>query len=369
MAEDGTRALVSVDLAAIRENLACLARSSQAAVWAIVKADAYGHGAAAVARAALAAGAVGVGVATVDEGRALREGLPGARILVLAPPPDGRELELAGLEVAVSTTNLWRRLRASGVSDVDCHVKVETGMGRWGLDPLTALEIGRELAGGHAPGLRLAGLMSHLAVAEEESSVHTDNQIAAFLAVSADFPACPRHLANSAGALLHPEAAFDQVRCGIALYGIAPDTTDGGRFGLKPALSLSSHVALVRQLGPGDAAGYGRRLVATRPLRVGLVPVGYADGYPRALSGCADVLVRGRRARIAATISMDQLTFVVPPELEAEVEERDEVVLIGRQGDEQITIEELARLAGTIGYEVACGLRARPDRIGRRFVP
>ncbi len=363
------RALVTVDCSAVEANVRTLAGASGSAVWAVVKADGYGHGALPVARAALVAGAIGLGVATVDEAHALRDALPGARILLLSPVPEGREGELSGLEVAVSTMEGWDRLRAGGATNVGCHVEVETGMGRWGLDPALALAVGRELAVGGVMGLRLAGLMSHLATADEPADQHTERQLEAFRAVALTFPACPRHLANSAGALLHPGTRFDEVRCGIAIYGIAPDDTDAARFGLRPALSMSSGIAAVRDLGPGESSGYGRRLVADRPLRVALVPVGYADGYPRALSGCADVLVGGRRARVAATVSMDQLTFVVPDELRATVGVGDEVVLIGAAGSDRIGVEELARLAGTIGYEIVCGLRPRPDRIARRVTP
>ena len=155
----------------------------------------------------------------------------------------------------------------------------------------------------------------------------------------------------------HPETHHDAARCGIALYGVAPD--DGPTpAGLQPALRVSTRVAALRTLAPGESSGYGRRLIADRELRVATVPVGYADGYPRALSGRADALVRGRRCRIAATVSMDALSLVVGDDVEL----GDEVVLLGDQGDERIRAEELAGLAGTIGYEITCGFRARADR-------
>ncbi len=362
------RALVTVDLAAVAANVRRLSAVSGGGVWAVVKADGYGHGALPVARAALDAGAVGVGVATVDEAQALRRELPGARILVLSPVAEGVESRLEGLEVAVSTPDGWARLSSAAVADVKCHVKVETGMGRWGLEPSLALAAGRELAGRRHPGLELAGLMSHLAVADDPADPHTARQVAAFRSVAATFPLCPRHLANSAGALLHPAARFDEVRCGIAIYGVAPDDSDASRFGLRPALSLTSRVAALRDLDVGESTGYGRRFVADRRTRVALVPVGYGDGYPRALSGRSDVLVAGCRARVAATVSMDQLAFVVPEHLLDAVAVGDEVTLIGRSGPEQITVEELARVAGTIGYEVVCGMRPRPERVERRTV-
>jgi alanine racemase len=363
------RALVTVDLEAVRSNVRRLVDVSGAGVWAVVKADGYGHGAVPVARAALAAGAIGLAVATVDEAHAIRPSLPGARILVLSPVPDGREAELSGLEVAISTADGWSRLQTGAPEGVKAHVKVETGMGRWGLDPAAALAVGRDLAAGRVAGVALAGLMSHLAVADEPADPFTGEQIDAFRAVAATFPPCPRHLANSAGALLHPAARFDEVRCGIAIYGIAPDGSDPAGLGLTPALTLTSVVAALRDLEPGQSAGYGRRLVADRPLRIALVPVGYGDGYPRALSGRADVLVAGRRARVAATVSMDQLTFVLPDDLRDVVAVGDEVVLIGRSGGERVGAEELGALAGTIGYEIVCGLAAGPGRVARRVLP
>jgi alanine racemase len=221
-----------------------------------------------------------------------------------------------------------------------------------------ALSLGRSLEGGELPGLELAGLMSHLAVAEHADPTFTALQTARFAELSEIFPSCPRHLANSAGALRHPATRFDAARCGIALYGVAPDDGDAGEDGLLPALRITSSVVAMRTLAPGESAGYGRRLIAEVPTRVATVPVGYADGYPRALSGHADVLVRGRRHRVAATISMDALSIVV----DDDVAIGDEVVLVGEQGEEQIRPEELARLARTIGYEICCGFRRRAHR-------
>jgi alanine racemase len=238
------------------------------------------------------------------------------------------------------------------------HVKADTGMGRWGLSPEDALVLGRALAARALPGLELAGLMSHLAVADAVDPTFTALQTARFRELSDVFPACPRHLANSAGALSHPGTHFDAARCGIALYGVAPDDGDAGEDGLVPALRVASSVVALRTLAAGESSGYGRRFIAELPTQVATVPVGYADGYPRALSGHADVLVRGRRRRVAATVSMDALSFLA----DDDVAVGDEVVLVGAQGDERIRPEELARLAGTIGYEICCGFRHRAER-------
>jgi alanine racemase len=354
-----TRLRIEVDRGAIEANARLLSRTlGRAELWAVVKADGYGHGGERSARAALAGGATRVGVATLDEGRALRASLgDGVPILVIGPLEQGRAWEARGLELCVSSTGAAPQLVAEGFQG-RVHVKVDTGMGRWGLLPEEALELGRALAGGELPGLELAGLMSHLAVADTEDPSFTDLQTARFLELANVFPPCPRHLANSAGVLRHPSTYFDAARCGIALYGVAPDDGDAGLDGLVPALRVASTVVALRTLAPGESSGYGRRLIADEPTRVATIPVGYADGYPRALSGRADVLVRGRRRRVAATISMDALSVVV----DDDVEIGDEVVLIGAQGDERIRPEQLARLAGTIGYEICCGFRVRERR-------
>jgi len=195
----------------------------------------------------------------------------------------------------------------------------------------------------------------------DSDEAFTRGQIERFAALAERFPACPRHIANSAAALRFPDARFDAVRCGIGVYGLSPFGTDPGGDGLRPALQLQSFVAEVKLVAPRGSAGYGRRFVATEPTWIGLVPAGYADGVPRALSGLADVLVRGRRRRVAATVSMDQLTFVIGPE--CDVEPGDPVTLIGEDGDERILAEEWAAIAGTINYEIVTSLAPRPRRV------
>jgi alanine racemase len=327
-------------------------------LWAVVKADGYGHGAVRTARAALQGGATRLAVATLDEGRGLREALASdVPILVLGPLEGGRGAEAHGLELCISAPGAAEQLIAEGFRG-KVHVKADTGMGRWGLSLEDALALGRALAAHELDGLSLAGLMSHLAAADAEDPTFTALQAARFAELESVFPPCPRHLANSAGALRHPVTHFDAARCGIALYGVAFDDGEAWQDGLLPALRVAAKVVALRTLAPGESSGYGRRLIVDEPTRIATIPVGYADGYPRALSGKADVLVRGRRHRIAATVSMDALSFVV----DEDVEVGDEVVLVGAQGDEQIRPEELARLAGTIGYEICCGFRPRAQR-------
>jgi alanine racemase len=354
-----TRLRVEVDEQAIEANARRLVQVlGRSELWAVVKADGYGHGAERCARAALRGGARRLGVATLDEGRELRTALGEAvPILVLGPLEQGRGGEAHGLELCLSTPGAGEQLLAEGFHGT-VHVKADTGMGRWGLSLEDALDVGRALADGELPGLALGGLMSHLAVAEAADPTFTALQAARFAELAAVFPECPRHLANSAGALRHPGTRFDAARCGIGLYGVAPDDGDATEDGLRAALRVTSDVVSLRTLAPGESSGYGRRLLAEQPTRVATVPVGYADGYPRALSGIADVLVLGRRQRVAATVSMDALSFVA----DQDVTVGDEVVLVGAQGDERIRPEELARLAHTIGYEICCGFRPRAQR-------
>jgi alanine racemase len=355
-----TRSTLEVDLGAVHENARRLiAAAGGSGLWAVVKADGYAHGAAECAGTALSAGAERVCCATLEEARELREALGAtAPIVVLSPLEPGEEAGAAGFEIVVSSLEDYARLRAAGVC-CGVHVKADTGMGRWGMAPVDALAVGRELAVDKGL-LRLAGVMSHLATADEDPAFAAV-QTAVFAALAREFPPCPRHLANSAAALTLPATHFDAVRCGIALYGVSPFDRDPAEHGLRPALRWTSRVAGLRDLAPGQSAGYGRRLIARAAQRVAYVPVGYADGYPRLASGRADVLVRGIRRLVAATVSMDQLTCVVG----ADVQLGDEVVLLGTQGGERITPEELAGHAQTIGYEIVCAA-ALAARRGRR---
>jgi alanine racemase len=346
------RSLVAIDAAAVRSNVARLRDGAGGDVWAVVKADGYGHGAADVGRAALAAGAIGLAVATLDEARALRAVAADARILVLSPLDPGEESGASGFEVCISDTGAWERIR--DVPRVGVHVKVDTGMGRWGLDPVAALEIGRAATS-------LLGLMSHLATSEDRDPAYAREQVRRFRQVAATFPPCARHLANSGGALYLPETRFDMARCGIALYGISPRDEDPAADGLRPALTWQSEVRAIRDLPPGASSGYGRRIIADRPLRLAMVPVGYADGYPRRAAGTMHALVRGREARVGA-VAMDQLALVLPEGLDARP--GDLVTLIGRDGTARAGIDQLAVAAGTNGYEIACAIRPR----GRREV-
>jgi alanine racemase len=354
------RATVTVDLGAVADNCRLLADTvAPAELWAVVKADGYGHGAADVAGAALAAGAGKVCVATYEEAVALRERLPGTPLLVMGPLVPGEESEVRDVEIAVSSREAYERLRAGAAAPLAVHVKLDSGMGRWGMDADDALAVAGELAAGAGP-LRLGGLMSHLASAESDEAL-TTRQLERFAEVSAQVAPCPRHVGNSAAALARPDARWDAVRCGIAVYGISPFGDGPAAHGLRPAMRFESFVAQVKRLEPGGGTGYGHRFVAERPVWVGLVPTGYADGVPRLLSGRMDVLAAGRRRPVVATISMDQLTFLIGEECDVAV--GDEVVLLGEQGGETIGPHEWAQRSDTIGYEIVTDIAPRRRRV------
>jgi alanine racemase len=330
-----------VDLGAIRRNARTLLAALEGAeLWAVVKADGYGHGAVDVAGAALGSGATALCVATVPEGLRLRHALGSARVLVMGPATsreiaDARD---AGLELVVADGEVPEGMRV--------HLKLDTGMGRWGLAELPA------------PGREVVGLMSHFASADGDAA-YTEQQIERFAAATAEHSYLTRHIANSAGALRYPSARFDAARCGIALYGISPFGTDPAEDGLEPALRWESQLAQVRQVQPGDSTGYGRRWIAERPTWIGIVPVGYADGFRRDLTG-TEVRVAGELRRVVGTISMD--AFAV--ELDRELPVGAPVTLLGHG----VQAEAHARVAGTIGYEIVTGIRSAPERTRRSVV-
>ena len=351
---------MTVDLGAVADNCRLLADTvAPAELWAVVKADGYGHGAADVGSAALAAGAARLCVATYEEAVALRERLPGAPVLVMGPLIPGEEPEVHDVEVAVSSREAYDRLRAGACAPLAVHVKLDSGMGRWGMAPGDVVAVAGELAAGTGQ-LRLGGLMSHLASAESDDEL-TSRQLERFAEVSGQVAPCPRHVANSAGALGRADTRWDAVRCGIAVYGVSPFGDDPEVHGLRPAMRFESFVAQVKRLEPGDGTGYGHRFTADRPVWIGLVPAGYADGVPRLLSGRMDVLAGGRRRPVVATISMDQLTFLIGDQCDVAV--GDEVVLLGRQADETIGPHEWASRSDTIGYEIVTDIAPRRRRV------
>jgi alanine racemase len=334
------RSEITIDLGAIRHNarrlLEALAGSE---LWAVVKANGYGHGATDVAGAALEAGASALCVVTVAEALELRRGLPEARIVVMCPTDRLREAREARLELVVSVPG--------EIPDgIPVHLKLDTGMGRWGLAELPE------------PPAHVVGLMSHLATADSDPAF-AQLQIERFREATEPYANLTRHLANSAAALRLPDARFDAARCGIALYGISPFETDPADDGLRPALSWRSRLARVFLLQPGESTGYGRRFVAERPTWTGIVPVGYADGFRRDMTG-TEVLVDSEPRRAIGTVSMD----AVAVELDRELPVGTPVTIVG----DGVLIERHAQVAGTIGYEIACGINSDPTRAHRVVV-
>ena len=332
------RSEITIDLGAVRRNARRLLDVLEgAALWAVVKADGYGHGAVDVAGALIGEGASALCVATVTEGLELRAEFAGVRILVMGPTA-GREIALAreaDLELAV-----WELPVPEGVR---AHVKLDTGMGRWGLSELPE------------PTTDVVGLMTHLATADSDPDF-ARAQVERFEEATRGHSHLIRHAANSAAALRVPESRLDAARCGIALYGLSPFGGDPSEDGLEPALRWESRLAQVKRLRAGESAGYGRRFVADEDTWIGVVPVGYADGFRRDMTG-TEVVVEGTRCSVVGTVSMDAIALRLDRQLPADTP----VTLIG----DGVLAEDHARVAGTINYEVVSRIESGPGRARR----
>jgi len=367
------RTVAAIDLAAFGRNLGTLRARSTPGVelCAVVKADAYGHGAAPIASAALRGGADWLAVATADEAADLRSAGIGARILVLGPVA-GRDLAVAveaGAELVASSAADLRRIAATGAA-VGVHVKLDTGMGRLGAaDAPEALRLCRAVAS--TPWLRLAGAMTHFATADDPDDPFFVAQLARFSAWAAvvrrAHPGATIHAANSAALLRDPGAHFDAVRVGVALYGLDPFGADPADHGLEPVLRWTARLGAVRHLPAGRSVGYGRRHVTTGPERVGIVTVGYADGLRRdtaARGGVAEV--RGRVVPFVGTVSMDSAAVLLG---DGPAEEGDEVVVLGATTSGRSSAEARAAELGTINYEVTCAVGRRVPRVHHSGTP
>ncbi len=374
MTERFRPAWVEIDLDAVRANTRAIRdAAAPAAVMAVLKADGYGHGAIPVARAVLEAGAEWIGVAMAEEGIALREAGIDAPILVLSEPaPDAAApVVAAGLTPVVYTLAGLEHLakavaQSSRVGPLAVHLKIDTGMHRVGCAPGDAGAMVEAI--GERTELVLGGVCTHLAIADEPDDPYTGEQLARFDAVLGALTASGvdvglRHAANSAGLLAFPAANYDLVRTGIAIYGIVPAAALADCIPLRPALSFKARVSYVKTVPAGSRLSYGLRYEVRREACIATVPVGYADGVPRNLAHVGgEVLVGGRRVPIAGTVTMDQILLDVG---DAPVEVGDEVVLIGRQGDAEVTATDWADRLGTIPYEIVCGIG---PRVPRRFV-
>jgi alanine racemase len=358
---------VEIDLGAIRHNVATIVSVvDPSRVCAVVKADAYGHGDVPSAEAALAGGASWLAVALVSEGARLREAGVEAPILLLSEPPPSAAAEAVrwNLTPTVYHREFLDALTAVAPDGLAVQVKLDTGMHRVGADEETALVLARDLV---AAGLRLEGVWTHLAVAEEDADF-TGRQLellGGFLKRLAAAGIEPEmvHAANTAGALGQPASRLDMVRAGIGIYGLRPAPGFAAEIDLRPAMRVVSHVSHLRRLPAGSRPSYGRRRELYAEATVATVPIGYADGFARRLGETGgEVLLRGRRYPLAGTVTMDQIVLDIGDD---PVEVGDEVVLLGRQGAQEITADEWAEHLGTINYEITCGFG---PRMPRRYV-
>jgi alanine racemase len=362
-----------VNLAAIERNVICLrgALDGRAELCAVVKADGYGHGAVHAAQAALAGGARQLAVATAAEAADLRAAGIGASLLVMGAISDEELPQALDAEAEVVAwserfvENLTRAVeaRAAPIPPVRVHVKLDTGLGRLGTrEPHEARRVAERVAA-NEPALGMAGAMTHFATAGEDP-VFVAEQLERFEPFVAELrrsrPELVVHAANIAATLTEPRSHFDRVRCGIAIYGCDPMNSDPAEHGLEPALELSSYVAAVKRAKPGDSAGYGRHFIAQTETWIATLPIGYGDGIRRAYADNCEVLIGGRRYPLVGAVSMDNITLDLGAETSVAV--GDPATIIGADGDERQTAEELARRIDTINYEVVCAISGRVPR-------
>jgi alanine racemase len=358
-----------IDLDALEHNVRALKRQAGGALlMAVVKANAYGHGATTVGRTALAAGADRLGVVCLDEGEELRRAGITAPVLIMGHTPVSQAERVVALSL---TPTVGSRAFAEAVArhavdrrvTLPVHLKLETGLNRYGLPPEQLLPLAESMR--HMPGLDVEGLWTHFATGDEVDKTYVQRQFRAFSSVADQLPWIRlRHVANTATVLDMPELSLDMVRAGIGIYGCYPSQDVDRSTPLRPVLSLKSRVARLRRLDAGESVSYGRTWTASRPSIVALVMCGYGDGLRRALSNRGNVLIRGYRAPIVGRIAMDMCVADVTDIPYVALD--DEIVIIGRQRDDEITAEEVARLSDTISYETLTGITARVPRVYRR---
>jgi alanine racemase len=369
-AQAAARALARVGLGAVERNCAHLGSllSGGAELCAVVKSDGYGHGAVECARAAQRGGATWLAVATAGEAALLRAAGLSGRLLAMGSLT---RAEAATALAADADIVVWEPEFANALAErvgesgapARIHVKLDSGMGRLGaIDPAQARAVADIAATDDR--LELVGLMTHFATADEPGDDHFPAQLGRFTAFAEDLsaihPGLIVHAANSAAVYRDAASHFDMARCGVAIYGLDPFQEDPATHGLEPALALEVAVGAVRRFEAGWTAGYGQRWTAAEPTWVATLPIGYGDGWRRALTNDCDVLIGGVRHPVVGTVSMDNLTVDLGGE--TTVAPGDAAVLIGGQGGERILAEEVARRLGTINYEVTCGLTARVPR-------
>lgn len=362
-----------IDLGAVAHNVREVRRKvgREVKIWGVVKADGYGHGAIPASRAILQAGVDGLGVAGLDEARELRETGLEVPILIFGPslPEEAEEIVRHNLTATVCTEELvssLARLKRKKSKRIKTHIEVDTGMGRGGVYFKEAVGFIRKVAG--EKGLEIEGLYTHFPSAEEEDKAFSRAQIERFRQVIAhlkregiNIPLL--HAANSAAILNLPESYFSLVRPGLFLYGLYPSLKMKGKLNLRPALSLKTRIVYLKKTPPGSPISYGRTFITKRETVIATLPVGYGHGYSRFLSNKGEVLVRGNRAPVRGRICMDRTMIEVGHIPGVEVGE--EVVLIGKQGEESISVEDIAERIGTVPHEIVSRLGKRVPRAYR----
>lgn len=375
------RTWVEIDLNAVSHNYRLIEKKvGTVPVMCIVKADAYGHGVEHIAVEYQRLGAKWFGVSNIEEAMELRRYGIERNILILGytPPEAAYQLSEYGITQAVFSYDYAERLSDAADAEgciVKCHIKADTGMGRIGLNCRTTQAISAAADEGeriyHLPGLMVNGIFTHFAVADdgEQGEDFTRSQYDNFIdiisalnkrGVSFKY----RHCCNSAATLEYPDMHLDMVRPGVILYGLAPSPVLRGKYDLRPVMQLRSVISMIKELEAGATVSYGRTFTAERDMKLATVPIGYADGFPRVLSGKQELLVRGHRAPIVGRVCMDQLMLDVT-DIEG-VSEGDTVTVFGKDGDEQITVDELADKLGTINYELVCRMARRVPRVYHR---
>jgi alanine racemase len=368
------RAWARIDLAALRANVEALrARAPRAGLMAVVKSDAYGHGMVPCARAAIEAGASWLGTATPQEALALRAAGIGGRVMCWLWTPGGPWREAIEADIDVSVSGMWAlrevvaAARAAG-RHARVHLKADTGLGRNGAQPADWPELVSAARAAEAEGvIQVTGIWSHFACADEPGHPSIAPQLASYRealarAEGAGLRPEVRHMANSPATLTLPEAHFDLIRTGIAMYGISPVPQLGAPadFGLRPVMTLGARIALVKAVPGGHGISYGHAYTTPGPTTLALVPVGYADGIPRHASGTGPVLVAGKWRTVAGRVAMDQFVVDLGGDSAAA---GDEAILFGPGDRGEPTAEDWARAAGTISYEIITRIGTRVPRV------
>ncbi|MDD5644179.1 MAG: alanine racemase [bacterium] len=358
-----------IDIPILRNNIRVIAKRAGKGtdIMAVVKCNAYGHGAVEVSKEAVKLGVKALGVSSLSEGIELRNVFADVPIIVLSAGMSGQAKEFIkyGLSPVICS---WQMVNAlseearAGGTKARIHIKIDTGMGRIGVWHEQADEFVREVY--KVPGIVIEGVCSHFATADEKDLEFARRQLkwfVDFLEKIKDIPVRFKHISNTGGIFNLPAARLNMIRPGLSIYGVSPSDFVKGSGEFRPVLSLKTKIAFIKEIPKGRTLSYGRTFVTDRKMKVATLPVGYGDGYPRLLSNRGYVLIGGKRARILGTVTMDQMMVDISGIKNVKVE--DVAVLIGRQGREEITAREVASMADTIPYEIFTSINKRVQRV------